>query len=422
MPDTATENRMLRAALAGGRDAFRLVVERYQSLVWAIIYSETTDLQKSLGLACQTFARAFNGRAQLKDASALRPWLVRIARNIVNRYERKRRFDVILNDLPPGQAPSPNAPPLPLPTPPISTEQQAFLRRALAEVPREYREALTLFCCSGRSLALTAADLDLSEDTLKHRLALARELLGPQTTPLVEEILGRTAPTESFSDAVLAALDRPAPIPEENASSHPQTARPQPHEVSALPQKPAHPGAGAFAADPPAPAVGVGLSGELAEEQIFTAPQLPCRAAAPAMSRPAVYAAFAGAVLGGIAWTLSTSFMARDWPAAVAVLVAAVLVFAAGTYLCLHNQTRRWRILAGTVISLCALNLAVINLRWNLWRAALSEAPGYAPAGGLSRWSVNIVGLSIMGVLLVLLLHSRRRQTNANSTQANSAC
>jgi len=132
------------------------------------------------------------------------------------------------------------------------------------------------------------------------------------------------------------------------------------------------------------------------------------------LSKGAIYGAFAGGIFGGVAWILPTSFMAKDWPAAAITLAAAALIFLASTTLCLRDQGRRWRILVWAMIALCALNLAVVNTRWNLWKQALKQAPGFTPPTSLSRWSINLAIATIIAALLLITLHlnsCQRKQT-----------
>jgi hypothetical protein len=65
------------------------------------------------------------------------------------------------------------------------------------------------------------------------------------------------------------------------------------------------------------------------------------------------------------------------------------------------------------MIALCALNLAVINLRWDLWMQAYQNNPSYNAPTNLSRWTLNAIIAAIMAGLLVifLTLDFRQRKT-----------
>ncbi len=361
MQDTITETGLLQASLAGSKDAFGAIIERYQSLICAITYSATGDLGKSRELAQETFIRAWKSLVQLKDLNKFRVWLCRIARNLASRSIRKQRFDVVREGQPleeaallqaPGDDPDQIA---------ISKEHQALVWQALEAIPEQYREPMVLFYRRRHSITPVAADLELSEDALKQRLSQGRKFLKTEFASLVEDVLAKTAPQEAFTVAVVAALPALAPQTEDGARLDWQ-----------------YPSSRAQ------------------------------------MSRGAVCGAFAGSIFGGVAWILPTSFMAKDWPAAAAVLAAASLLFVVSTTLCLRDQRKRWRILVWVMIGLCALNLAVINLRWNLWMQAYKQTPFWNPTSDLSRWTMNLIIAPIMAALLLLFGHLDSRQRKAS--------
>jgi hypothetical protein len=206
-----------------------------------------------------------------------------------------------------------------------------------------------------------AADLELSQDAVKQHLLRGQKLLRTEIASLVEDVLTKTAPGKAFTVAVVAAL--PALAPQTTAA-----------------------GIAALAATGPTP-----------------------------LSKGAIYGAFAGGIFGGVAWILPTSFMAKDWPAAAITLAAAALIFLASTTLCLRDQGNRWRILVWALIALCALNLAVVNIRWNLWKQALKQTPGFTPPTSLSRWTINLAIAAIAALLLLITLRldSRQRKQTA---------
>lgn len=364
MQDTMTEIELLWASLAGSKDAFGRIVERYQPLICAITYSATGDFGRSRQLAQETFIRAYKSLNQLKDLEKFRPYLCRIARNLVDKSIRQQRFDVIreahpLEDAASGKSPEPEPSEMA-----ISKEHQALVWQAIEGIPEQCREPIVLYYRRRRSIAQVAADLELSHDAVKQRLLRGRKLLSTEIASLVEDVLTKTALGKAFTAAVVAALPALAP----------QTAAP------------------GIAATGPTP-----------------------------LSKGAIYGAFAGGIFGGVAWILPTSFMARDWPAAAIVFAAASLIFVASTTLCLRDQGKRWRILVWAMIALCALNLAVVNIRWNVWKQALKQAPGFTPPTSLSRWTINLAIAAIAAVLLLISLHLNSRDRKSPRSLEDSS-
>jgi len=84
---------LIAASLAGDRQAFGQIVERYQNLICSIAYSATGSLSQSEDLAQETFITAWKGLRDLREAAKLRAWLCGIARNLLNNSLRRSRRD-----------------------------------------------------------------------------------------------------------------------------------------------------------------------------------------------------------------------------------------------------------------------------------------------------------------------------------------
>lgn len=365
MQATITEANQVDAGKAHDIEAFASIVARYQTLVCAVTYSGTGDFARSRDLAKETFVRAFRSLGQLRNPHKFRFMLCRIARNLVAKSVRKNRFEVI-NDYESATPVRINGDEIP-----VQPGRQALVWKAIETIPAKYREPLVFFYQRQPSDSVVAAQLDLAEPVLIQFVSQARSLLKPEVASLVQDILAKTAPGESFTQAVI-------------------------EEVTEIAQQ-----------VPEAPQVAPPAEAKCSEPIEYL-----CPTGAPPMSPKALRVAFAGCIFGGMAWLLPTSIMANDWLSAVAVVAVAVPMFLVATHLCLHNQAKRWQILGWVVIGLCALNLAVINLRWSRWMEAYAQNPSYNSPTGLSRWTMNIIISAIMAALLLIFitLDSRRRK------------
>lgn len=206
MQSTVSENELLRASLAGSKEAFGTIVQRYQSLVCAITYSATGDMGRSEELAQETFIRAWKSLRQLRDLSRFRNWLCTIARNLVSTSIRKGQADVIGYAQPIEKAEA-LAAAVPGPSEAaISKEQQAVVWQALQNVPAKYREPMVLFYREQQSVSDVATGLELSEQVVRQRLSRGRKLLKAEVASVVGDVLGRTGPGKVFTVAVMAAL------------------------------------------------------------------------------------------------------------------------------------------------------------------------------------------------------------------------
>ncbi len=200
------DTELVAGTLAGQRDAFRHIVERYQSLICSLAYSATGSLSQSEDIAQETFIAAWNELPRLREPSRLRPWLCGIARNLIGKaLRRDRREPVHAAELLDAAQESAAPEPLP-PDHAISKEEEALLWRSLERIPETYREPLVLFYREHKSIESVAVDLGLTEDAVKQRLSRGRKLLHEQVLAFVEGALERTNPGKGFTLCVLAAL------------------------------------------------------------------------------------------------------------------------------------------------------------------------------------------------------------------------
>ena len=197
---------LVAESLGGNRDAFRLIVERYQTLISSLAYCATGNVSRSEDLAQETFVSAWKQLAELREPAKLRPWLCSIARFLISKEFRRQGREpdhaaesleavdewVSPEPLPPDQA--------------ISDEEKAILWRSLERIPEIYREPLVLFYREHQSIEAVAQDLGLSEDAVKQRLSRGRKLLQEQFLAFVAGALKQTSPGKAFTLGVIAAL------------------------------------------------------------------------------------------------------------------------------------------------------------------------------------------------------------------------
>ena len=205
-PAANNDAQLVEWSLTGDRDAFRQIVERYQSLVCSIIYNATGSLALSEDLAQEAFLAAWKQLSELREPAHLRAWLCGIARFLVGKELRRQDHEPThaaesLETIhePPALEASPAAQA-------VSREEEAILWRALERIPEAYREPLILFYREQQSVERVADELELSEDAVKQRLSRGRKLLHEEVIAFVEGTLTRTTPGQAFSGAVLAAL------------------------------------------------------------------------------------------------------------------------------------------------------------------------------------------------------------------------
>lgn len=199
-----SDDQLWRESSGGDRDAFGIIVERYQSLICSLAYSACGNLARSEDLAQETFVIAWQRLAELREPARLRAWLCGIVRNLASgsvRREIRRGAHQSIETLDEPQAAE--ADPA---AQTVSQEEADLLWRSLAGLPETYREPMILFYRQGQSIAEVAQSLELSEDAVKQRLSRGRALLRSELAALVETTLARTTPGAAFKAAVMIAL------------------------------------------------------------------------------------------------------------------------------------------------------------------------------------------------------------------------
>src|SRR5678809_137728 len=84
-----TDAELVSCSLAGDRDAFRLIVSRYQTLICSLAYSRIGNLGQSEDIAQETFITAWKHLRLLREPAKLRAWLCGIVRNRIHKNLRR---------------------------------------------------------------------------------------------------------------------------------------------------------------------------------------------------------------------------------------------------------------------------------------------------------------------------------------------
>lgn len=204
--ELVTDADLVAASLAGDREAFGRIVERYQRLLCSLAYSATGCLSESEDLAQEAFVDAWRQLSTLREPEKLRSWLCGILRYKVCRLRRSEGQEPVrqaealeaAEEVPSGDKPSMDHA--------MDKEEEAILWNVLERVPDLYREPLVLYYREHRSVEHVAVALDLTEDAVKQRLARGRKILQERVLSFVEGALSRSTPGRVFTLSVLAAL------------------------------------------------------------------------------------------------------------------------------------------------------------------------------------------------------------------------
>ncbi len=205
MSKTMNDIELLKSCLMGSTRSFEILVQRYQSLVCALTYGATGNVDKSEELAQETFFLAWKNLRQLKDLGKFKAWLCQIARRVIQSWLRVRKRESIGKAALMEKASSESYSISPTEVA-IQQEQQAVVDQAIEIIPESYRVPLILFYRENKSTREVAAIIGLNENTTRQRISRARALLKGQVAAMVETSLARSKPGKAFTAGVLTSV------------------------------------------------------------------------------------------------------------------------------------------------------------------------------------------------------------------------
>src|ERR1700729_2054934 len=139
---------LVQRVLAGQREAFDELIQRYQRQAVAVSYRLLGNTQDAMEVSQDAFLKSFTSLASLQKPEAFGGWLMRIVSNLSLNYRRSRkiRSQLPLDDLlgESNESESTAADQNPLHTL-ESKEMGERLQTALAELPEKQRLAIVLF-------------------------------------------------------------------------------------------------------------------------------------------------------------------------------------------------------------------------------------------------------------------------------------
>ena len=158
----------VRRCRAGDREAFRHLVERYQSEAFGHAVTVLGDREDALDAVQEAFLDAFRALDRFDPSRRFYPWFYTILRNRCFKLAagRRRREMERTDELE-----------LLSPAPGVSPEEALLLERALLRMTDQERELITLRHLDGLSYEELAERLEVPVGTIMSRLYHARKKL-----------------------------------------------------------------------------------------------------------------------------------------------------------------------------------------------------------------------------------------------------
>ncbi len=170
------DTEVVRRCLAGGRDSYGLIVDRYGSRIFNLAFAMLGDRHEAEDLAQEVFVRAYRGLRGFKRRAKFSSWLYRIALNLCR--DRLKAMSRRARGAEEGCLESFGGGP----------REQAFgatverelsekMLQAIGRLPPLYRECFVLRHLHGKGYDEVAAITGAAADTVRVRAYRAREML-----------------------------------------------------------------------------------------------------------------------------------------------------------------------------------------------------------------------------------------------------
>ena len=167
---------LVSQTLAGDRDAFGVLVHKYQDMVYTYAFQKVRNEADSQDITQEVFLRAYRHLCKLRHPHRFRSWLYTIMSNECNRWLARvtetRQHEIALDDatddalqIEPSHAAS-------------TKGWQVDLERAISALPDDNRVAVSMFYMGDYSLKEISEFLGVSANTVKGKLYRARQQLG----------------------------------------------------------------------------------------------------------------------------------------------------------------------------------------------------------------------------------------------------
>jgi RNA polymerase sigma-70 factor (ECF subfamily) len=191
------DEELVEMAQNGDRNAFTLLVKRYQDRIYNLIYRYIGNAEDAIDLTQETFIKAFVKLGEFKGNSKFYTWLYRIAVNACIDFRRRQRISIVhWDDMRPnefdrldmdepansidvvGEDSNPEAHML-------KSELRQIVREAINTLPEHLRIVLILREYEDLSYEEIASIIGCRVGTVKSRLFQAREMLKRKLSPYI---------------------------------------------------------------------------------------------------------------------------------------------------------------------------------------------------------------------------------------------
>lgn len=191
---------LVERAVAGDQRAFELLVIKYQRRVERLIGRMVRDVDLVEDIAQETFIRAYRALHQFRGDAQFYTWLYRIAVNTAKKFLLELKRDPTISDSALASKEDDDETFRPRSEPSTDESPESVLAAkeigkavndALAQLPEDLRQAITLREMDGLSYEDIAALMGCPIGTVRSRIFRAREAISAKVRPMLDKQTGK---------------------------------------------------------------------------------------------------------------------------------------------------------------------------------------------------------------------------------------
>ncbi len=191
MGTSQTDLELVRRVQAGEKQAFDVLVLKYQQKVVNLVMRYVRDQHIAMDISQEAFIKAYKGLKNFRGDSAFYTWLYRIAINTAKNHLVTMSRRLPTNDIDPQEAEQfESAERLHSTANPESEMQKDEIHKAIIDsiesLPDDLRTAITLREIEGFSYEEISATMDCPIGTVRSRIFRARESIESKIGPLMD--------------------------------------------------------------------------------------------------------------------------------------------------------------------------------------------------------------------------------------------
>jgi len=193
-----TDQGIIRKVLRGNADAFAILLDRYEHIVYGVAYARTGNAADAEEITQDTFVRLYQWLDRIAGRSSIGPWLVEVARNAATDLLRQRRRETTMPAAPAEQAVAARDF--------ARDELRRMVWEHLADLDETHREVLILHYLQAVKIRDIARLLGISSQAAAKRLQRSRDELGRRLLDAIGEETAAARPDSGRARKVMAAI------------------------------------------------------------------------------------------------------------------------------------------------------------------------------------------------------------------------